>query len=261
MELKTVQARYEELQAQSASVEEALTKASEAEIRLEVLTREHVATSAQLNAVSSDLAATRTTSEAALTEAEGRWKEAEKQLRFEISVLRTRGGNVDDGDLVRPDDVEDEAVLRARIEERDRTIGEMQEQLVRGEQQRRKMHNRIQELRGNIRVFVRTRPFLPGDGDSDTVRARAGANGPTCRSGARSELLTPPPPLPPPSPSPAQTKSAVDVSADATSLSVYDKTGKADNNFQFDKAFAPSMGQEQVRTPPPSAPPSAPPKH
>ena len=28
-----------------------------------------------------------------------------------------------------------------------------------------KMHNVIQELRGNVRVFARVRPFLPGDGD------------------------------------------------------------------------------------------------
>lgn len=26
------------------------------------------------------------------------------------------------------------------------------------------MHNTIQELRGNVRVFARVRPFLPGDG-------------------------------------------------------------------------------------------------
>ena len=31
------------------------------------------------------------------------------------------------------------------------------------------MHNLIQELRGNVRVFARVRPFLPGDGvDEDT---------------------------------------------------------------------------------------------
>jgi kinesin family protein C1 len=210
MELDALRKSYKELESQSDNVEAALTKASEAEIRLEVLTREHIATSAQLNAVSSDLAATRSSSEAAMDEATAKWKEQEKQLRFEISVMRTRGGNFDENDLIQGDDVEDEAVLRARIEERDRTIAEMQEQLVKGEQQRRKMHNRIQELRGNIRVFVRTRPFLPGDGDSDT------------------------------------TSSAIDVSADAQSVSVYDKTGKADNNFQFDKAFAPSMGQDQV---------------
>lgn len=32
-----------------------------------------------------------------------------------------------------------------------------------GEQQRRKLHNTVQELRGNIRVFARVRPFLPSD--------------------------------------------------------------------------------------------------
>lgn len=33
-----------------------------------------------------------------------------------------------------------------------------------GENQRRKLHNIIQELRGNIRVYARIRPFLPSDG-------------------------------------------------------------------------------------------------
>ena len=39
----------------------------------------------------------------------------------------------------------------------------LEEQLRVGEQQRRRMHNLIQELRGNIRVFARVRPFLPSD--------------------------------------------------------------------------------------------------
>ena len=29
---------------------------------------------------------------------------------------------------------------------------------------RRKLHNLVQELRGNVRVFARVRPFLPNDG-------------------------------------------------------------------------------------------------
>ena len=32
---------------------------------------------------------------------------------------------------------------------------------------RRKLHNLVQELRGNIRVFARCRPFLPSDGGSN----------------------------------------------------------------------------------------------
>ncbi|GMH47120.1 hypothetical protein TrLO_g10352 [Triparma laevis f. longispina] len=208
MEFRSLSAKYAELQAESGDIEAAKASANEAQIQLDVLTREHIATSAQLNAVASDLAATRSTSEAELKKQTEEWVKKEKDLRFEISVLRTRGGNVDDGDLVRPDDVEDEAVLRARIEERDRTIEELKEQLIKGEAARRKMHNRIQELRGNIRVFVRTRPFLPGDGDNH--------------------------------------ESAVDVSPDGESLQIYDKTGKADNKFQFDKTFPPSAMQENV---------------
>ena len=30
-----------------------------------------------------------------------------------------------------------------------------------------RLHNVIQELRGNVRVFVHFRPFLPGDGATD----------------------------------------------------------------------------------------------
>jgi len=208
MELDSLNKKFASMEAESGDIEAAKNAANEAEIRLEVLTREHIATTAQLNAVNMDLVSTKSTTEATIKEKETAWKTEEKQLRFEISVLRTRGGNVDDDDLIRPDDVEDEAVLRARIEERDRTIAELQDQVVKGEKLRRKMHNRIQELRGNIRVFVRTRPFLPGDGNS--------------------------------------IDSAVDVSPDGQSLQIYDKTGKADNNFSFDKAFPPSSGQEIV---------------
>ena len=45
-------------------------------------------------------------------------------------------------------------------------IRELEEELRAGEALRRKMHNVIQELRGNVRVFARVRPFLPSDGVS-----------------------------------------------------------------------------------------------
>ena len=37
---------------------------------------------------------------------------------------------------------------------------------------RRKLHNLVQELRGNIRVFARCRPFLPSDSNGN-----GGSNG------------------------------------------------------------------------------------
>ena len=32
------------------------------------------------------------------------------------------------------------------------------------------MHNLVQELRGNVRVFARVRPFLPSDGAGDDAK-------------------------------------------------------------------------------------------
>ena len=43
------------------------------------------------------------------------------------------------------------------------SLKELTEKVREGETKRRKMHNLIQELRGNVRVFARVRPFLPGD--------------------------------------------------------------------------------------------------
>jgi len=48
-------------------------------------------------------------------------------------------------------------------------VEDLEKALREGQAERRRMHNLIQELRGNVRVFARIRPFLPGDGcDDDT---------------------------------------------------------------------------------------------
>lgn len=48
----------------------------------------------------------------------------------------------------------------SKVESLEKTIRE-------GQAERRRMHNLIQELRGNVRVFARIRPFLPNDGVDD----------------------------------------------------------------------------------------------
>jgi kinesin family member C1 len=42
-------------------------------------------------------------------------------------------------------------------------IIELENRIAENDAQRRKLHNLIQELRGNVRVFARVRPFLPSD--------------------------------------------------------------------------------------------------
>lgn len=46
-------------------------------------------------------------------------------------------------------------------------VRELEDTIREGQAERRRMHNLIQELRGNVRVFARIRPFLPGDGVDD----------------------------------------------------------------------------------------------
>lgn len=53
---------------------------------------------------------------------------------------------------------------RREISEQSELIAELEVKVAEGEAIRRKLHNTIQELRGNIRVHVRLRPFLPSDG-------------------------------------------------------------------------------------------------
>jgi len=211
MELESIIRLYDELRAEHDDLAASCSDNREAEIKLEVLSTEHIATSAQLNAVCSDLAATKARAEATLEAKENEHKKEMEQVLFDMSVLKTRAAKVEeDPETTLERNEEDDAVLRARIEERDRRIAELEAQVLQGEQNRREMHNRIQELRGNIRVYVRTRPFLPGDGEAQD--------------------------------------SSIDVCPDGESLSITDNRTMVPHDFKFDKVFPPSAGQDIVFT-------------
>eukprot|EP01034_Spumella_vulgaris_P027259 gene27259-33953_t len=79
-----------------------------------------------------------------------------------------------------------------------------------GEIARRKLHNQVQELRGNIRVFARVRPFLPNDGFNMDA-------------------------LP---------DSAVRCDQTLNTLSVLDRG--THNNFNFDRVFGQGVSQEAM---------------
>ena len=118
-------------------------------------------------------------------------------------------------------------VLRKRVKEANESaaiagnagaarIQELEEALRKGEIQRRKLHNLVQELRGNVRVFARVRPFLPNDGvDSSNLP-----------------------------------ESAVQPRADGGSLRILkpdDGKSKAEEHtFNFDKVFGGSTSQESI---------------
>jgi len=91
-------------------------------------------------------------------------------------------------------------------------ITELETKISNGEQLRRMMHNRIQELRGNIRVFVRTRPFISEDGKVH-------------------HKTTP-----------------INVSPDGENLFITSHIGSRDkiHDFKFDKVFPQSATQEDI---------------
>ena len=94
-------------------------------------------------------------------------------------------------------------------------IQEYEEKLKVSENARRKLHNLVQELRGNIRVFARVRPFLPSDGHQLND-------------------------LPEPSILPRN---------DLNSLKIFrggDNERKEEFEFSFDKVFGPSISQETL---------------
>ena len=97
-------------------------------------------------------------------------------------------------------------------------IAELEERLKGFDDQRRKMHNLIQELRGNVRVYARVRPFLPSDGIDLSAQ---------------------------PNPS-----SSIAVRSDDMSLQIVRTANGSDraedHSFSFDRTFGPSSSQESV---------------
>ena len=98
------------------------------------------------------------------------------------------------------------------------------------------MHNIIQELRGNVRVFARIRPFLPGDGvNSDAEPCVVSRNDNSLKivslSYKKLSNKTMPPKL-------------------TFSILLWKQSFQGDSstehNFSFDRVFSPSIGQEAV---------------
>lgn len=97
---------------------------------------------------------------------------------------------------------------------------DMEEKLKVSEVARRKLHNMVQELRGNIRVFARVRPFLPGDGYD------------LSREMPESSILT------------RNDLNSLRINTIGTSGTGEEK--KEEHEFQFDKVFGQSCSQETL---------------
>lgn len=64
--------------------------------------------------------------------------------------------------------------LTLKLETAQKQVDEMKREAMESESVRRKLHNMVQELKGNIRVFCRVRPILPSDLVPSTPSPSAG---------------------------------------------------------------------------------------
>merc|ERR1719330_904309 len=125
--------------------------------------------------------------------------EAMSKLNAEINVLHEK---------LKAEEYRNEANGIASQEK----VAKLEAQIREGQKERRRMHNVIQELRGNVRVFARIRPYLPGDGVDDDEEP----------------FIFP---------------------KSETALRLIDETSQNQKyNFNFDRVFGPSIGQEAVFT-------------
>ncbi|KAJ2516950.1 kinesin-like nuclear fusion protein [Coemansia sp. RSA 1939] len=110
------------------------------------------------------------------------------------------------------------AELEEGLASRSQTVDELEAKLRKEETQRRRLHNTIQELKGNIRVFCRVRPLL--DGEKDAAAALP-VSLPDCDDKNEIELLQ-------------------------SSETALGKTTSKTFPFKFDRVFAPQSSQDEV---------------
>lgn len=111
--------------------------------------------------------------------------------------------------------------LEAQFKEALESIEKLKELRIMDEQQRRQLHNQIQELKGNIRVFCRVRPLLPNEMQDDSSMDHISF---TDEVDQREIIISKDPTL-----------SAMGKEQQGKSL-----------NFSFDKTFSPEVTQEEV---------------
>jgi kinesin family protein C1 len=70
---------------------------------------------------------------------------------------------------------------RLRLEDAERKVEQLEQDLQDAEMSRRRLHNMVQELKGNIRVFCRVRPVLPFELAADPGEAPKGPSEVTAR--------------------------------------------------------------------------------
>lgn len=173
---------HDNLASMEAKFEDEKTRREQFQVNVEQLTVENTALYAQMVAL-------QTTHEAKMEELRQLYEKRNGVLAGEMKLLQTQNrlmrsaeptgessrGNSGTSRFSREEEGEmsdrlkemtDELLdSRQELSEKIEIISELERRVADGEILRRKLHNTIQELRGNVRVHVRLRPFLRSDGE------------------------------------------------------------------------------------------------
>lgn len=130
------------------------------------------------------------------------------------------------------------AVSKGALEYADarRKIEQLEKEAREAEMVRRKLHNMVQELKGNIRVFCRVRPVLPHDFVSPAVAGlrRSGSPADDQERAAVADLTFP------------DKEDHREIVVSSTSLNAMGQERKEAHNFTFDRVFEPEATQSDV---------------
>jgi kinesin family protein C1 len=167
-------------------------------------------------------------------------EETMSSLNQELETLRESAGVTHESQLEKLCQVSKEAdtlrrrlremaEVKARLAESEATVAKLKEDVFSGEMARRILHNQVQDLKGNIRVYVRVRPFLANDNVPLEDGSPADAPAINCALDGSSLDIVPP-----------QVRSTKD-----SSLGVARKPAPP-MHFSFDTVFGPRCGQDDV---------------
>jgi len=118
----------------------------------------------------------------------------------------------------------DIAALSEKLAAREATIRAMEAKMMEDEALRRRLHNEVQDLRGNIRVFCRVRPILPSDAAALALAPQGAAQLPFSFD-------------------PADPRK---IDVNETTVSVMGNKQITTHSFSYDRVFDPTAMQEEV---------------
>eukprot|EP00741_Cyanophora_paradoxa_P024616 tig00000269_g23767.t1 len=120
------------------------------------------------------------------------------------------------------------ARLASELEAARRRVEELEQQARSDEELRKRLHNAIQELKGNIRVYCRVRPLLPSESSSQAPEGERVLEFPAGNGQRGIEVTVP-------------------QQAGRSGTTVDGRPGEAKaHRFTFDKVFQPGAGQGEV---------------